>query len=327
MNKFARVGVVIIGRNEGERLVNCLKSLASHLDQLVYVDSGSTDNSVIAARQIGSEVVSLDMTVPFTAARARNEGFEQLIKMYPHIEFVQFVDGDCEVVSSWLERAVAFMDSHIEVAAVCGRRRERFPNKTIYNKLCDIEWNTPIGEAKACGGDVLMRAIALEKTDGYREDLIAGEEPELCVRLRAAGWKIWRLDEEMTLHDAAMARFSQWWKRTMRAGHAFAEGAYLHGAPPERHWVGEARRAWIWGLIIPVIALVLSIICVWWGLLFLLIYPLQIIRIALKNPIKEKSSWVVATFLVLGKFPEMLGQVKFYRRLYNGKQGQLIEYK
>lgn len=327
MNMLTRVGVVIIGRNEGERLVNCLKSLVSQACQLVYVDSGSTDNSVSVARQLGAEVVSLDMNIPFTAARARNEGFTQLKKLYPHIEFVQFVDGDCEVVTTWLERVVAFMDSHIEVAAACGRRRERFPDKTVYNKLCDMEWNTPIGEAKACGGDVLMRVIAFEKANGYRADLIAGEEPELCVRFRAAGWKIWRLDEEMTLHDAAMTRFSQWWKRTMRAGHAFAEGAYLHGAPPEKHWVSETRRARVWGLVIPIIALILSVICIQWGLLFLLIYPLQVTRIALSSPNKDKSSWISAFFLVLGKFPEMLGQIKFYQRLRSGKQGRLIEYK
>ncbi len=326
MNMLTRVGVVIIGRNEGERLVNCISTLANQACQLVYVDSGSTDDSVNSARKIGAEVVTLDMSIPFTAARARNEGFALLKSLYPHIEFVQFVDGDCEVRATWLERAIAFLDSHIEVAAVCGRRRERFPDKTIYNKLCDMEWNTPVGEAKACGGDVLMRVIAFEKAEGYRIDLIAGEEPELCVRFRAAGWKIWRLDEEMTLHDAAMTRFSQWWKRTMRAGHAFAEGAYLHGAPPEKHWVSEARRARIWGLIIPIIVLVLSMINIKWVLL-LLIYPIQVARLALANPAKDASAWFSAFFLVLGKFPEMLGQIKFYQRLCGGKQGKLIEYK
>ena len=101
-------------------------------------------------------------------------------------------------------------------------------------------------EARAFGGDVMIRAAALENVGGYRDDLIAGEEPELCIRLRAAGWRIWRLPYEMTSHDAAMTRFSQWWRRAMRAGYAFAQGAHLHGASPERHWVWESRRAWLW---------------------------------------------------------------------------------
>jgi len=327
MNISNRVAVVIIGRNEGDRLLRCLHSLTEQVTQLVHVDSGSADDSVNLARSMGAEVVALDMTVPFTAARARNEGFERMIKLYPYAEYVQFVDGDCEVIATWLECAVTFLDAQADVAAVCGRRRERYPNKTTYNMLCDSEWNTPIGDAKACGGDAMMRVTAFENMQGFRADLIAGEEPELCVRFRAAGWRIWRLDQEMTLHDAAMTKFSQWWKRTMRAGYAFAEGAYLHGAPPERHWVNESRRAWIWGLVIPLIALLVGLIDFKWGLLCLLIYPIQVIRLGRRNCSQGKQSWVTAFFLVLGKFPEMLGQIKFFLRLYSGKQGKLIEYK
>ena len=322
-----RVSAVIIGRNEGDRLIRCLESIKGKVIQLVYVDSGSADDSVGAASSIGADTVSLDMTKLFTAARARNEGFERMKRLYPEAEYVQFVDGDCEIVDGWLEHSVAFLDQHPEVAAVCGRRRERFPEKTIYNMLCDMEWDTPVGEAMACGGDVLMRVVAFENVHGFRPGLIAGEEPELCVRLRAAGWKVWRLNQEMTLHDAAMTRFSQWWKRSMRAGHAFAEGAYLHGAPPERHWVGEARRSWVWGLVIPAIALMLGLINLKWAGLFLLIYPLQVIRLARRNVSQGKPSWIMAFFLVLGKFPEMIGQIKFYWQLYSGKQGRLIEYK
>ena len=333
MDRLTRLGVVVIGRNEGDRLVRCIESLTDRVTQLIYVDSGSSDESVSVAHHSGADVVPLDMTLPFTAARARNEGFASLIKHYPQIDYVQFVDGDCEVNAQWLEKAEAFLDTHTDVAVVCGRRRERYPEKSIFNLLCDMEWNTPIGEAKACGGDAMMRVVAFENVHGFRVDLIAGEEPELCVRFRAVGWKIWRLDEEMTLHDAAMTRFSQWWKRTMRAGHAFAEGAYLHGAPPERHWVSESRRAWIWGLGIPFIALLLSLLSFKWGMLFLLIYPIQVIRLAKRNLAtrkqfwQEKTHWIVAFFLVLGKFPEMLGQIKFIQRVYNGKQGKLIEYK
>ncbi len=321
-----RVGVVIIGRNEGNRLVGCLESLSDQVSQLVYVDSGSTDDSVNVARSMGANVVSLDMTIPFTAARARNEGFERFKQLYPQAEYVQFVDGDCVVTATWLKSAVAFLDAQPGVAAVCGRRRERYPDKSIYNMLCDMEWNTPVGEAKACGGDAMMRVIAFENMQGFRAGLIAGEEPELCLRLRAAGWKIWRLNEEMTLHDAAMTRFSQWWKRTKRAGHAFAEGAYLHGDTPERHWVAESRRAWIWGLGIPSIALVLGLISPL-GMLVLLIYPFQIVRLARRNHSQGKSPWIMAFFLVLGKFPEMIGQIKFLWQLYSGKQARLIEYK
>lgn len=322
-----RVGVVIIGRNEGTRLVRCLASLTAQLAQLVYVDSGSTDDSVNAARSVGADVVALDMTVPFTAARARNEGFERMRILYPNAEYVQFLDGDCEVSPEWLKSAANFLDTNLAVAAVCGRLRERFPEKTVYNMLCDMEWDTPIGEAKACGGNVLMRVDAFEDVHGFRPDLIAGEEPELCVRLRASGWKIWRLDQEMALHDAAITRFGQWWRRTLRGGYAYAEGAHLHGRPPERHRVKESRRVWIWGLGIPVATIGLTIWLGAWGLALPLIYPMQVIRLALRGTRSVKQNWWRALFLVLGKFSEVIGQLKFVYNKLAGKTTHLIEYK
>ncbi|TWC56641.1 GT2 family glycosyltransferase [Pseudomonas sp. SJZ080] len=321
------MGVVVIGRNEGLRLERCLASLVGAAEQVVYVDSGSTDDSVQMAKALGVEVVELDMSIPFTAARARNEGFARLQRLLPAMRYVQFVDGDCEVVEGWLSRAQAFLDSRADVAVVCGRRRERFPQRSIYNLLCDLEWDTPIGEAKACGGDALMRADAFTAASGFRADLIAGEEPELCVRLRANGWKVWRLAEEMTLHDAAMTRFGQWWRRTLRGGHAFAEGAFLHGAAPEKHWLRESRRAWFWGLGVPLATVIAMLMLGWSGLLLLLVYPLQVVRLARRGSRSKRENWLLALFLVLGKFPEMLGQAKFLLNRFGTGKTALIEYK
>lgn len=321
------MGVVVIGRNEGLRLERCLASLVGAAEQVVYVDSGSTDDSVQMAKALGVEVVELDMSIPFTAARARNEGFARLQRLLPAMRYVQFVDGDCEVVEGWLSQAQAFLDARPDVAVVCGRRRERFPQRSIYNLLCDLEWDTPIGEAKACGGDALMRADAFATASGFRADLIAGEEPELCVRLRANGWKVWRLAEEMTLHDAAMTRFGQWWRRTLRGGHAFAEGAFLHGAAPERHWLRESRRAWFWGLGVPLATVIAMFMLGWSGLLLLLVYPLQVVRLARRGARSTRENWLLALFLVLGKFPEMLGQARFLLNRFGTGKSALIEYK
>ena len=323
----APAGLVAIGRNEGDRLRKCLTSVLGKVEKVVYVDSGSTDDSVDMARSLGVEVVELDMTRPFTAARARNEGFKRLRERAPELVYVQFVDGDCEVVAAWLDKATRFLNERLDVAVVCGRRRERFPDSTVYNMLCDIEWDTPVGEAKDCGGDAMMRIDAFERAGKYRDDLIAGEEPELCVRLRAAGWKIWRLGEEMTLHDAAITRFGQWWKRNMRSGYAYAEGAHLHGAPPEMHRVKETRRVWIWGLGIPVLTISLAIWLGAWSLALLLIYPVQVIRLALRGTRSLRENWWRALFLVLGKFPEAVGQLKFIYNKFTGKTARLIEYK
>jgi GT2 family glycosyltransferase len=201
---MTRLGIVAIGRNEGERLVRCLESLLrSACVPIVYADSGSTDGSAARARALGVVVVELDPLLPFSAARGRNEGFARLLADHPELELVQFIDADCELREGWLEHASAHLAEHPAVAVVCGRRRERHPERSPYNQLADLEWNTPIGAALACGGDALIRVGPLREVGGYRDDMVAGEEPELCSRLRAAGHGIARIDHEMTLHDAA----------------------------------------------------------------------------------------------------------------------------
>ncbi|MEM7630403.1 MAG: glycosyltransferase [Pseudomonadota bacterium] len=320
MTEAATIAAVAIGRNEGDRLVRCLNSLAGQVDRLIYVDSGSTDGSIAAARDIGAEVVTLDTATRFTAARARNAGFDHL-RTGTLPDFVQFIDGDCEIQEGWLSKAAAFLRDHDDVAVVCGRRRERFPTASRYNRMIDEEWDTPVGEARACGGDALMRSVAFDAVGGFNPDLIAGEEPELCVRLRNAGWRVWRLDAEMTAHDAALTRFGQWWTRARRAGHAYAEGAALHGAPPERHNVAETRRAVLWGLAIPAAAL-LGASLTPWALALLLAWPAQIARLSLRGQDPES-----ALFLTLGKLPEALGVLDFHIRRLVQRPSHVIEYK
>jgi len=321
------VGIVVIGRNEGDRLAECLKSVVYLGYPIVYVDSGSTDGSVQMALAMGVNVVPLDIQRPFTAARARNEGFQRLTALLPELQYVQFVDGDCELVDGWLESAIRFLDAHPDGAGVCGRLRERHPERSVYNMLCDIEWDTPVGETSFCGGNVLMRVVPFVQLRGYRPHLIAGEEPELCLRLRATGWRIWRLDVEMALHDAAMVRFGQWWKRSLRNGHAFAEGTFLLGASAERHWVQETFSAWVWGLGLPLSIFFCAALVGPFALAAFAVYPLQVIRLALRGNRSTRANWWRAVFLVIGKFPEMLGQAKFISNRAFGSRSKLIEYK
>ena len=321
-------GVVAIGRNEGERLRRCLASVVGAAERVVYVDSGSSDGSVELARGAGADVVALDLQRPFTAARARNEGWRRLLAVAPTLAYVQFVDGDCEVVPGWLDAARRFLDAHPDVAAVAGRNRERYPERSVYNLLCDIEWGSgEAGAVKACGGNAMMRVAALQPAGGFLETLIAGEEPELCVRLRAAGWRVWRLDEEMTLHDAAMTHFGQWWKRSMRTGFSYAEGARLHGAPPEQHWVRESRSAWFWGLVLPgavIAGAALAGPLAWLGVVA---YPVQMLRLFMRSRGPWRPRLARAVFLVVGKFPEALGQLRFVVHRLARTPGRLIEYK
>jgi GT2 family glycosyltransferase len=322
-----KLAVIAIGRNEGERLRRCLESLAGQAELVVYVDSGSTDGSVEMARQQGAEVVCLDMGQPFTAARARNAGWRRALERLPGVQFVQFVDGDCEVVPGWIASARRQLVDKPAIAAVFGRRRERFPERSVYNRLCDIEWDVAPGQVKYCGGDVMFLADALAQVGGYREDLIAGEEPELCVRLRALGWTIHCLPLEMTIHDAAITRFSQWWRRTMRSGYAYAQGARLHGAPPERHWVRPLRSALVWAVAFPAAIALAALVLGPRASVLGLIYPLQVLRLAVKTPGNVRLRLSRAFYLVLAKFPEAQGALRHFRHAVLHRRGELIEYK
>lgn len=320
---MTQIDAVVIGRNEGARLVACLQSLAGQVRRLVYVDSGSTDGSVAAAAALGARVIALDMAQPFTAARARNAGLAALASDPP--EFVQMVDGDCAVQAGWIAAAASFLRAHPQAALVFGRRRERFPQASIYNLLCDLEWNTPLGQAHACGGDLLLRWAALEQVGGYRDEVIAAEDDEICQRLRGLGWQLWRIDAEMTLHDAAILRFGQWWRRAVRAGHGFAQVGALHPA----HFVAARRRVWVWGAVLPLVFLAGLL---WWPLAVLVaaLYAASFLRGALRfsrQVLGAVPALKASGLITLSKFPNLQGVLTYLWRKRQGAAARIIEYK
>lgn len=292
------VGAVVIGRNEGARLKRCLSSVHRLIPCIVYVDSGSTDGSVDHARASGIDVVELTPDQGYTAARARNAGFHRLMELRPDLSFVQFVDGDCELQPSWLDEALAAMSGLDRAAAVCGRRRERNPDGSPYNKLCDLEWDTPVGQTKTCGGDALMRVEAFREVGGFTSRLIAGEEPDLCHRMRARGWTIHRLAQEMTIHDAGMTHIGQWWQRNRRSGYAIAEALALRGRG-EPNGVRRVASNIFWASPFG-----------WplWPMLWL--------------ALKKRRGALYATYIVIGKIPHLQGQIDYWKR-----RRSLIEYK
>ncbi len=327
-----RVGMVVIGRNEGERFRRCVESLKVYDVPKVYVDSGSTDDSVAVAQEAGFLVVELDMSRPFTAGRARNEGFSCLLKSYPELDFVQFMDGDCTLCSGWVEAAARKLTVDVDLAIVCGRRKELYPEATIYNQLCDIEWNTPVGEADACGGDFLVRVSAFKLVNGFSEQVIAGEEPEMCFRLRTMGLRIERIDADMTWHDAAMTTFYEYWMRAKRSGHAYAQGVQMYGRTPEKFQIREVASILAWGVCFPVVVLVSAFLLPLLSFLMLLAYGTMIIKIA-RYRLRESPALGMrvaifySLFIMVGKFAQATGILKFVNTATRKKSFEIIEYK
>jgi glycosyltransferase involved in cell wall biosynthesis len=331
------IGIVVIGRNEGERLKRCLRSLSSAM-AAIYVDSGSTDGSVAFARSMGMHVVELNMRVPFTAARARNVGWQTLVSRHPALAFVQFIDGDCEVAANWLATAREALVVENETAAVFGRRRERFPARSIYNRMCDDEWAAPVGLVESCGGDALFRLTALFEAQGYSDDLIAGEEPDLCLRLRRAGWQIRCLNHEMTAHDAAITSFRAFWQRTKRSGFAYAEHVWRHGSQSIPSWRRQLYGIVFWGMFLPLLCLACITLYVSEGISIalasliacFLIYPAQMLRVAVKKQGEggdPRFAVAYGALIVGGKFAQASGVLQCWAGHLRQRNAQLIEYK
>ncbi len=318
------IGFVVIGRNEGERLRRCLASAPGCGDRLVYVDSGSTDASLAVAEAAGADIVPLER--PFTAARARNAGFKRLIARWPEVDLVMFIDGDCELSGGFPAQAEATLRAHPTMAVAVGRIRERHRDRSIYNRLCDLEWAGPTGEIRACSGRFMVRRSAFESVGGFDEAVIAAEDDELCIRLRARGWTIFRLAEDMCTHDAEMTRFGQWWRRAFRAGSAYEQVGSMHAG----YFAAERARAVLWALALPVLALGGAPFTSGASLIALGLYPASYWRTRrnlLRQGTDRADADLYAAFLSLSKFPNLLGMLDYRRKRLTRRAIGIIEYK
>ena len=327
------LSIVIIGRNEGERLTRCLQSVGLTLGpagraELIYVDSDSTDKSAEAAGNFGAQVIVLHGGIQ-TAARARNAGWQRASATY-----ILFLDGDTILNPHFVQTALNVLESDQGIAAVWGHRRELYPERTIYNRVLDLDWIYPAGNTDFCGGDVLMRRSVLVEVEGYDPGLPAGEEPELCRRLRARGYRIVHIDAPMTRHDLNMTRFSQYWRRAMRAGYAYAEVSNRFRGSADPMWLQESRRNvrsgsfWIAWLVV-------SFVLLAFGSFWILPWFAPLIALPLRSAWKARSRAPGQKGLLLlygihsqlQQVPILVGQLRYFLDRHSGKQKTRIQYK
>jgi hypothetical protein len=313
------LGIVVIGRNEGSRLVRCLESVGFAHALRVYVDSGSTDGSIDSARTLGADVVILDADCSFTAARARNAGFRRLRESGDQLRTVQFIDGDCEIEPGWLEAGMRVFERDPTCAVVCGLLRERQPEASIYNRLADLEWRRDCGEIAYCGGIFMVRADVFERVGMFDPRIAAGEEPDLCCRIRQAGFRIVRIDYPMATHDLHMTRFSQWWRRSVRGGYGALKLTCFGPEVSRGVFRRQVRSALAWGGGLPLAALlgtVLATVAGWWpwSLVVLTLWPtmlgLQVARLSARTRRQgqpTRVSVIHAGLTVLWKYAALVG--------------------
>ena len=323
---------VVIGRNEGDRLLASLHSVQVAGLPLVYSDSGSKDGSAEHARELGVPVVELTPDRPFSAGRGRNEGLQEALRRWPAANYALFLDGDCELDPAFPEAAGAMFKQEPDCAIVTGHLSERHPEASVYNRLCAIEWRSPAGvmtNLNSLGGIMVVRISAFLAAGQFRLNAIAGEEPDLGARLLMSGLTIRKIDVPMATHDAEILKFSQWWRRAVRGGHAIAYRFSQHG----RTDLGEGRRELIsdlvWGLIFPVLVLLLIWPTKGLSLALLLAYPLfgwRIYRRYCAGGLNASDAKLVARYIVYGKFAHVVGIAIFCRNWLRG-EFRIIEYK
>lgn len=328
-----QIGIVVIGRNEGERLRACLAALPLDRCPVVYVDSGSTDGSLQVAAGLGVDAVALDPALPFTAARARNEGLRTLMGTARALEFVQFIDGDCTLLPGWLDAASAAMMADERRAVVIGQLTERHPEASVYNRLCAMEWISPPGDLRdygALGGNMFVRVSAFRELGGFNAQVVAGEDSEFGVRCALAGHVVTKLARPMATHDADIHSFAQWWKRAVRSGHAIGQRAWLNGGGPLHDCRRDLRSALAWGLVLPAAAVAFAPVTGGASLLaasggFFLLAG-RVYRHRRRAGDTSRDAWLYARHMVLIKFAQVIGLARFQINALRG-QFRIIEYK
>lgn len=309
-----KIGIVVIGRNEARILENCLKAVIRENVPVIYADSASEDNSVAIAHNCGVPVVKLDKQTPLSPARGRNEGYQYLLQHHPDIEFIQFIDGDCVLIQGWLDIALQTMNNMPEVGILCGEVSEENPNGSIYKRLAALEWNQPAGEIKVCGGIFMTRKKALQDVNGFNTTIRAGEDDDICLRSHEQGWKIWRIKNPMAQHHIRIENFWDLWTRAKRSGYAFQGAAFLHRGLKEWHYVRDNLSNYLFGGLIPLIA----IVGIPWthglSLFLLFAYPALWLRIYLRHRenLGNDDARLYASFCVFAKFPGFLGAIEFW---------------
>jgi len=327
------ISVVIIGRNEGQRLQRCLESVraieTNALDaEIIYVDSGSKDNSMHLAHWMGAQVIALSEG-RCSAALARNHGWRAAKG-----EWILFLDGDTIVHPNFPERALAAARAG-KTGVVWGHRRELYPEANFYHRVLDLDWVYAPGISEFCGGDALMLREALEKVQGFNDQLIAGEEPELCSRLRAKGYEVLHIDVPMTKHDLAINSFSQYWKRATRAGYAYAKLAWETRNTAVPMWTSETwRNALRVAVLVSILigSLGIAILLQKWAfaLLPIVVFSLLVVRSAIKASWKSSNLLTLLCYGIhshMQQIPILFGQFSFWADMATTRRRELIEYK
>jgi len=206
---MAELSVILISKNQEwnvDRLIRSVLDETSDITdrEVVLVDSASTDRTVDVASAYPITILRLHADQHLSAAAGRYIGYKNTSG-----GLVLFLDGDMELCSGWLRRAMAVMDRRTDVAVVSGSWLDLPRDAQRDNK--DHSGFSPTSEeeedVRSVGGAGMFRRTVLEQVGPFNPFLYSDEEPELCLRIRHAGYRVIKLWYPISYHysDPAFA--------------------------------------------------------------------------------------------------------------------------
>lgn len=105
-----------------------------------------------------------------------------------------------ELHEGWLERAFSFLHQEPDIAVLSGRIID-LPKATKYYDCSEHDCqSSSMHDVLHGGGAALYRREILEQVGTFNPYLCSDEEPELCLRIRHAGYRVARTEHPIALH-------------------------------------------------------------------------------------------------------------------------------
>lgn len=196
------LSVVLICKNQAWNMPRLIESVLEHTsgvstNEIVLVDSASTDDTIDVAFDYPIRIIRLHDDQHLTAAAGRYIGYQHTTG-----DYVLFLDGDMELCEGWIEQALPVLNEQSELAVLTGHVIDLpitdqpvvVPSSQNNNTPCKIT------ELQHGGGAAIYRRSVLEQVGTFNPFVYSDEEPELCLRIRHAGYRVARIERPITLH-------------------------------------------------------------------------------------------------------------------------------
>ncbi len=289
LEKDLGVSIIVCCHNSSELLPATLQHLKAQEAagvpwEAVLVDNASTDNTANIAKEIWESSVSparlrIVSEPQLGLAFARQRGIAEA-----SYEFLCFIDDDNWVDPNWVRNVRDVMRDHPEVGACGGLSQAEFGGPPprwfteysyLYAVMPESKHSGNVSNSRLLwGAGLTLRRSALARLSelGFESVLVgrtgkqlsSGEDTELCLALRMAGWSLWLEPRLHFIHYLPSRRLEWNYLRRLAFGSAFATPAhdalYFVRKPPRRgllRVVRAARESWLWQVLSSVAAMLM----------------------------------------------------------------------